>query len=40
MIPEIVLSKVVLPAPFEPTKATISPSPTLKSTSHSTWIVP
>jgi hypothetical protein len=34
--PEIDLSSVDLPAPLVPSRATISPSPTSKSTSNST----
>src|SRR5258708_14731216 len=35
--PEIAGSRVVLPAPFEPIRQTISFSPTSSDTSHSTW---
>jgi hypothetical protein len=38
--PEMVLSVVVLPAPFEPTRATISPSATVKEIPFKTSLRP
>src|ERR1051326_1151319 len=38
--PLTVDNRVLLPAPFAPTSATISPSNTSSDTSHSTWTSP
>ena len=38
--PEMVLSRVVFPAPFPPMTATISPLSTCKETSFRAWILP
>ena len=37
---ETVFSVVLLPAPFEPSRATIAPSGTLSETSESAWMRP
>ena len=38
--PEMVFISVDLPAPFGPSTATISPSPTCMAACHSTWKSP